>query len=126
MLMVVLGDMESDEAIVMRLERELLEPATRADTVRLDMLLANDFREVGASGHSFGKKEVLSWLPSESGKSFTISSMQADALSEGVILVTYVAEKSHDGRITQSIRSSVWVKSQTGWQMRYHQGTVAA
>ena len=118
--------MESDEALVMHLERELLEPATRANAARVRELLADDFLEVGASGHSFGKSEVLSWLPSESGKSFSVTSMQAATLSEGVILITYAAEKSHQGQITCSLRSSVWVKGIGGWQMRYHQGTVVA
>ena len=52
--------MESDEAIVMRLERELLEPATRANVVRVGALLTDDLLEVGATGQSFGKAEVLS------------------------------------------------------------------
>lgn len=115
--------MESDAAIVMRLERELLEPTTRADVERVRAMLAEDFREVGASGLVFGKAEVLGWLPSESGKSFSVSSRQADMLGEGVMLVTYQVEKVHGGQFTRSIRSSVWVKSQEGWQMRYHQGT---
>jgi ribonuclease HI len=118
--------MESDAAIVMRLEQELLEPATRADVARVSALLADDFREVGVSGLAFGKAEALRWLPSESGKVFTVSSMQAAALSEGVILLTYQAEKMHGGQTTRSLRSSVWVKNQSGWQMRYHQGTAAA
>ena len=122
----VLGGMDSDAAIVMRLERELLEPATRADVERVCALLTEDFLEVGASGLVFGKAEVLSWLPSEPGKSFSVSSMQAAVLGEGVMLVTYQAEKVHGGQFTRSIRSSVWVKSQQGWQMRFHQGTAAA
>jgi hypothetical protein len=118
--------MESDEAIVMRLEQELLEPATRVDVARVNALLAEDFCEVGASGLVFGKSEVLSWLPSEFGKSFSVSSMQVATLSEGVMLVTYRAEKVHGGETTRSLRSSVWVKNQRGWQMRYHQGSAAA
>ncbi|MFC0682956.1 DUF4440 domain-containing protein [Lysobacter korlensis] len=118
--------MESDAAIVMRLEQELLKPATRADVARVSELLADEFREVGVSGLAFGKTEVLGWLPSEAGKSFSVSSMQAVALAEGAILVTYQAEKVHGGQATRSLRSSVWLKSQSGWQMRYHQGTAAA
>ncbi len=118
--------MESDEAIVMRLERELLEPATRTNIVRVGALLTDDFLEVGATGQSFGKAEVLSWLPSESNKSFSVSSMQAATLGKGVILVTYAAHKAHEGRVTRSLRSSVWVKNPGDWQMRYHQGTAAA
>lgn len=110
----------------MRLERELLEPATRANVMRVGALLTDDFFEVGATGQSFGKAEILSWLPSESGKSFTVSAMRAATLSDGVMLVTYAAEKAHEGNVTRSLRSSVWVKNPGGWQMRYRQGTTAA
>jgi hypothetical protein len=118
--------MESVEAIVMQLERELLDPAVRSNGHRLAFLLADDFLEVGASGLSFGKPEVLARLPGESGIAFQASSMQAHLLAPGVVLVTYAAQRTHGGRTTHSLRSSVWVKNTSGWQMRYHQGTAAA
>ena len=117
--------MESDEELVMRLERELLEPTTRADRSRLDALLADDFHEVGARGTSFGKPEVLARLPEETGMAFQASAMQAHKLAAGVILVTYTAERAHEELTARSLRSSVWVKDRGRWQMRYHQGTVA-
>lgn len=118
--------MEVIEATVMRLELELLEPAIRADFKRLDALLADDFLEVGASGRSFGKADVLSRLPTESGITFTATDMQAHLLSPTVVLVTYLATRSHAGEAAQSRRSSVWVHNSCGWQMRYHQGTSGA
>ena len=118
--------MESNEELVMRLERELLKPAVRADHARLDSLLTHDFREVGARGWSFGKPEVLARLPEENDIAFRASAMEAHTLAPGVILVTYSAERTHQGLTARSFRSSVWVKSTGGWQMRYHQGTAAA
>lgn len=55
--------MENAEAIVMQLERDLLEPDVRSDARRLDALIADDFLEVGAAGRAFGKSEVLIRLP---------------------------------------------------------------
>ena len=118
--------MESIEELVMRLELELLEPAVRADRARLDSLLAHDFLEVGSRGWSFGKPEVLARLPEESGIAFRASAMEAHTLAPGVILVTYSAERTHEGVTARSLRSSVWVQRERGWQMRYHQGTAAA
>jgi hypothetical protein len=115
--------MESIESIVMKLERELLEPAVRADTQRLDALLADDFLEVGAAGELFTKSEVLARLPSENGVAISTSAMQAYLLAPSVMLVTYAAQRSHAGKTTRSLRSSVWIKNTRGWQMRYHQGT---
>lgn len=122
-LIQVSGIVDSIEATVMKLERELLEPAVRADATRLDALLAAEFLEVGAGGRSFGKAEVLSRLPDEQGVSFSVGTTQAHALAADVALVTYSVKRSHLGQVAYSLRSSVWIKSADGWQMRYHQGT---
>ena len=115
--------MESVEAIVKELELELLQPATRANVQRLDVLLAEDFLEVGAAGQSFGKAHVLARLPSESGVAFVATQMQAHLLAPTVMLVTYVGERSYGDNVTRSKRSSVWVHNADNWQLRYHQGT---
>lgn len=117
--------MESVEGMVMRLEQELLLPHVRASIQRLDELLADDFHEVGAAGHSFGRAEVLARLPHERGVGFLASDMQAYLLAPTVALVTYSARRTHEGGATHSRRSSVWVRNVGGWQMRYHQGTDA-
>ena len=115
--------MHSIEATVMDLESELLQPATRADAQRLAMLVADDFLEVGATGRSFGKAEVLARLPHEDGVHFSAASMRAEPLAPTVVLVTYAVQRTCEGVTTHSRRSSVWVKNPGGWQMRYHQGT---
>lgn len=111
------------EAAVMQLEIELLQPICRSNAQRLDALLTDDFVEVGATGRSFGKADVLSRLPVESGITFEATDMQALRLSPGVVLVTYQARRSHLGESAHSRRCSVWIQGSNGWQMRYHQGT---
>ena len=108
---------------VIELERALLDPAIRADADRLSRLVADDFREVAATGRSFGKDEVLARLPHETGVGFTATAMEAHVLAPDVVLVTYTVERTHDGHTVRSLRSSVWVSHDGAWQMRYHQGT---
>lgn len=115
--------MRSIEATVMHLELELLQPACRSDTQRLDALLADDFMEVGATGRSLGKADVLSRLPHESGITFEATDMQALILAQGVVLLTYQARRTHLGETAHSRRCSIWMKGTLGWQMQYHQGT---
>ncbi|MDH5821981.1 nuclear transport factor 2 family protein [Luteimonas sp. RD2P54] len=117
--------MNSIEATVMQLEQALLDPAVRGDAGRLDALIADDFLEVGATGRAFGKAEVVNRLPGETGVVFRARAMQAHVLAADVVLVTYAAERTHQGGTALSLRSSVWVKNAGGWQMRYHQGTAA-
>lgn len=111
------------EADVMALELELLRPATRADAQRLDALLADDFHEVGAGGRAFGKDDVLARLPQEQGVGFDVQGMAAHVLAPEVVLVTYRATRSDEEGSAASMRSSLWVRGASGWQMRYHQGT---
>ncbi len=115
--------MDSVEAILVGLELELLRPSVRADERRLNALISDDFVEVGATGRSFGKTEVLARLPQESAVMFTASEMRACLLAPDVALVTYLATRTHEGQTTYSFRSSVWVQQSGNWQMRYHQGT---
>ncbi|WP_372587934.1 nuclear transport factor 2 family protein [Thiothrix lacustris] len=118
--------MVSIEETVVTLERELLNPAIRSDHKRLNELLADDFLEVGASGRSYCKADVLSILQDETDTSFTVTAMQAHLLAPNVALLTYLATRSVDGQTTHSRRSSVWVYSACGWQIRYQQGTNCA
>lgn len=109
--------------LVEKLELQLLEPRVRADASRLDQLIADDFREVAGTGRTFGKDEVLARLPDENGVGFLTSHMRSFLLAPTVCLVTYRAQRTHEGVSVISERSSIWVKSD-GWRMVHHQGTV--
>lgn len=109
--------------LVEKLELELLEPRVRADASRLDQLIDDDFREVTGSGRTFGKDEVLARLPHESGVGFATSHMRSRLLAPTVCLVTYRAQRTHEGVAVKSERSSIWIRSDS-WRMIHHQGTV--
>jgi len=109
--------------LVQELELELLEQRARADASRLDRLIADDFREVTGSGRTFGKDEVLARLPNESAVGFATSHMRSRLLAPTVCLVTYRAQRTHEGVTVKSERSSIWIKSDS-WRMIHHQGTV--
>ena len=117
--------MEDSCKLLEQLELGLLDPARRADSALLDRLIADDFTEVGASGRTFAKDEVLARLPGETGVAFQAEHMQVKLLSSTVGIVTYTATRTADGASAKSKRCSVWRLNQGEWQMIYHQGTVA-
>ncbi len=117
--------MTDHHKLLEQLELALLDPSGRSDTTLLDRLIADDFTEVGASGRTFGKDEVLARLPSESGVSFHAEHLAVNLLSPTVGLVTYAATRSASGTAVHSRRCSIWRHNQGQWQMVYHQGTVA-
>ncbi len=101
----------------------LLQPGVRASVDRLDALIADDFREIGASGRQFGKDEAIMRLPAESGVTFAADDLEVRLLGAEVALVTYRAVRSADGRRQRSLRSSLWRHDPSGWRMVFHQGT---
>jgi hypothetical protein len=109
------------------LENELLQPSVRKNYGRLNALLADDFWEVGASGMAFGKQTVLESLPEETEDIiFVGSDFEQKMLSDTVGMVTFTATKTTREYVRISLHCSVWAKKEKGWQMVYHQGTIAA
>jgi hypothetical protein len=117
--------MEGPCKLLEQLELALLDPAGRSDSALLAKLIADDFIEVGTSGRTFGKDEVLARLPTETGVSFQAEHMHVSLLSSTVGLVTYAATRTAEDATARSKRCSVWRVNQGQWQMVYHQGTGA-
>lgn len=109
-----------------RLEERLLEPSVRRESVELSSLLANDFLEIGSSGRSFDKKQVIEELRTEPVRAPSIlTDFVATLLAPQIVLVTYRTSRE-DGsqvRVEQALRSSIWVNRENRWQLQFHQGT---
>ncbi|HEX6286715.1 MAG TPA: hypothetical protein VFZ80_04465, partial [Acidimicrobiia bacterium] len=44
-------------------------------------------------------------------------------IDEDVALVRYVSNETLDGGSRSTERTSIWVNTNEGWQLRFHQGT---
>ncbi|MCG9748413.1 DUF4440 domain-containing protein [Shewanella sp. Isolate8] len=113
---------------IIELELALLSPEVRCDANVLDELIHADFLEVGATGISFGKPEVLARLPKEKPPVFRVSDMQYRLLSEDLVQLNYRACFKPVNEVDKrySLRTSLWKCSNGRWQMIYHQGTPCA
>ena len=108
------------------LEGALLKNPTRTSRERLEKLLSVDFVEFGGSGRVFDRDSMIASLVQWDGTSvhsifdFTLLRLAADAA-----LVTYRLEsKTTKGDdLPKSLRSSLWVREDDGWVVRFHQGT---
>jgi hypothetical protein len=108
------------------LEETLLQGHTRADQQMLSKLLHDDFEELGASGHVVTKSEAIDWLLREDDHiQWSLSDFKVRRLSDEIALATYRAQKTDLAANTtkHSLRSSLWLKTETGWALRFHQGT---
>ncbi len=108
------------------LEIELQKNETRRNRKRMEALLHPDFMEFGRSGRTYNRAEVLdefgpdTMLPVIQSRNFDLV-----LLTEDVALLTYVSAHLEKNQILHrhTLRSSVWVRTNVGWQMRFHQGT---
>lgn len=108
------------------LEQQLHDPQVRSDVHRLRTLLHEDFLEFGRSGGIHALTDTVDDLCAEAPPARLVSdSFALVRLGPDSALLTYrsasVAEDGTAGRHT--LRSSVWLRSGQGWQMRFHQGT---
>lgn len=109
----------SAESIVEALERELLEPAVRADLGRTGQLLHPDFIEIGQSGRLWTRDATMTSLAEDGQERVDLELIAADRVSSGSVLLTY---RSHTREGTV-LRSSLWVLDGAAWRLRFHQGT---
>ena len=113
--------------ILQALEESLLTSAVRRNRAKMSALLAEGFREFGASGRVFSKAEVIDMLQAETPASLSLDSFEAQQISPQAILVTYRETKEAAGSApTISLRSSLWIFRGEHWQMLFHQGTKIA
>lgn len=111
------------------LEVELHHPGVRRVRERLELLLHPEFHEVGRSGRVYDREAVLSHLVAQQVHPVVASdAFSATELSPGVVLLTYRSAhvETEGGLANHTLRSSVWVSTAAGWQLRYHQGTPAS
>lgn len=110
-----------------KLERELHSAATRQSASRLNELLHPEFREIGRSGRKYSRETILDRLTDAEPPRVHAEKFRRFDLNPGVALVTYKsAHVDAAGDLWRhSLRSSIWVRGEEGWQMVFHQGTPA-
>ena len=121
-----MDSLPADQDVRTVIERELwlLQPQVRAAPGAVEALLHPGFSEVGASGRRWGRAEAITALAAEQPggeeSSITVGEMVGARLADDVIHLTYVSQR--DGR--RARRSSIWLRTQAGWRVYFHQGTV--
>lgn len=108
---------EPAEAEVVRLERELLTDAVRADPATVAALLHPEWEEIGASGRRWSRDELLAEiapLPSP----VELELLATHELSPDTLLIVWRSVGDEP-----ALRSSLWVRVGGRWRQRFHQGT---
>jgi|SoiMethySBSTD1v2_1073268.scaffolds.fasta_scaffold19873_8 hypothetical protein len=106
---------------VLACEQRLHDPAVRADAEALDRLLHPDFMEIGASGNTWTRADLIDRLvESPHLDDLVVRNMSARHVTADVIVVHYTT--STPARVAS--RTSWWTRADQGWRCVFHQGTV--
>ena len=119
----------SNELAILCEELKRLEPifhtsATGPEKHKYQPVIAPDFWEVGASGKRYDRELVLKTLAERevAGIFEQLSTEDFDCvvLEANCFLVRYLLRQGP--RVTR--RASIWKRTNVGWQIVYHQGTI--
>ena len=108
------------------LERRLFRPEVRSDPTQLEALLHPSFVEVGASGRTYLREEVLAeFRNNPPGDVVWAQEFYVEAVDDCVALLRYrSAHIGSSGALSRFVsRTSLWQRMGSGWQIRFHQGT---
>jgi uncharacterized protein (DUF952 family) len=88
----------------------------------MERMLHPEFSEVGRSGRTYNREETLAVTATDldvivpDGYDLTL-------IDEDVALVRYVTRERVDHVDRRAHRTSLWVNTNEGWRLRFHQGT---
>ena len=105
------------------LEEALWLDPTRFDEEWLDEVLHPEFSEVGRSGRTYSREEIITPSGDPIEVELPLERYRMQLIDEDVALVRYVSRQTLDGGPRPAERTSVWVNTNQGWQLRFHQGT---
>lgn len=106
----------SDELRALELRIAAPAPGARGAVAHL---IADDFREIGASGRTYDKPRALATLAIAPPSEIAIENFTTRELGPDHVLVTYTACTP----TTVTLRTSIWSRRGAGWQVIFHQGT---
>ena len=118
-----MGLSDQDEADLKLLEEGLWREETRFDYGWLDEVLSPDFFEFGRSGRVYGRQDTIDTGAQHIDAELPLMDFRARLLDTDLAQVTYVSAVTYDGVQELANRSSIWSRTESGWRLRFHQGT---
>ena len=112
-----------DKQLLETLEENLWKSETRFDMDWMERTLASDFLEFGRSGRVYSRNETLGLESQPIDARLPLEDFRARLISPDVALVTYISAVAYGGVVELGNRSSIWSRTECGWELRFHQGT---
>jgi hypothetical protein len=111
--------------LLVELERSLHRKSIRRSKEKLDELLHDDFEEIGASGRTSNKDQIIEELLNETPFTINASDFELRMFSEDIAQLKYKTKNTARNCLPcTTLRSSIWKNEGSKWKMIFHQGTV--
>jgi len=110
---------------IKQLEEKLLHSDVIANRSIFDELLADDFEEIASNGRISSRQQVVEWLVNKDKNiRWMLLDFKVRQLTPDLVLAVYRAKKSDgDHASNGSLRSSLWKRNDSHWQMTFHQAS---
>lgn len=108
-----------------RLEESLWITEMRFDLDYMEKVFTSDFFEFGRSGRLYTRKDCLGFERFEIECKMPLEDFRVHALDNNSVFTTYTSEVQYNG-LQRSFRSSIWIMTDEGWKLKFHQGTPVA
>ena len=121
----------SDELLkplLVSLEQSLHTHEVRRNAQVLERLLSPEYLEIGASGRTYNREQIIQLLATSQGDSIIrADSFELKRLGAGVAMLLYRSwESGSEGeKLVEAKRTSIWSCSLGQWAMVFHQGTLS-
>ena len=79
--------------------------------------------EFGRSGRVYQRQDTLAIESQSIDAVLPLLEFHARLLDKNIAQVTYNSAVTDDGAIEYARRSSIWLRTRSGWMLRFHQGT---
>lgn len=112
--------MRPDEESLRELETSLWLAETRFDRAYMERMLAPEFFEFGRSGRVYDRAACLDMLAGPLDAELREIAIRFP--HPDVALVSFVSVV-RSAAVEYANRSSLWTRTESGWQLRFHQGT---
>lgn len=98
---------------------------SRFDRGWMERILHPAFAEVGMSGRTYTRDETLD-IPEQSlVVRLPHEDYRLDLVDDDVAMARYLSHETLAGVTRKAHRTSIWVNTNQGWRLRFHQGTPA-
>lgn len=105
------------------LEEGLWRANVRFDAQAMEEILSADFFEFGRSGRIYRREDILAIQAQEIKAVLPLIDFKVRLLDANIAQTTYISVVTYDDVEERGLRSSIWSRSRTSWQLRFHQGT---